>query len=136
MKKIGYLLVIAVLSGCVYPTMTVSSLAEQMQGVNQASMKKVGVKMPSGPSAEYMANTVDSLQCAEEKIANGPRLMMRITDKEDNQVTYYFDTVFLEDSILTGSTSRLEGFKTKVRLKSIEKIQFFDNRLDIKYLSK
>lgn len=133
------LLAAVILGGCTYSQVTVASLAQQMHDVNQGSMHKVSVKLPSGPSAEYMANTLDSITCdvnMVEKLANGPRLMMRITDKEDNRVTYYFDTVYLEDSVLTGSTSRLEGFTTKVRLSSIEKIEFLESPLDIKYIRK
>lgn len=63
-------------------------------------------------SNTYPANPIDTIHCVDEnnksiKLANSPSIEIRFTDKNDDRTIFYFDTIYLQDSLLVGAKSRL-----------------------------
>jgi len=79
---------------------------------------------------QYLANPIAKIQCTDKKgnpaeLDNGPAIEIRLTyGKENKRTVFYFDRVFVSDSIVTGVPSRfMPTMRNTIPLNEINKIE-------------
>lgn len=114
---------IAGLSGCATYTVTTQSLTAQFADV--------AIEKKEAPLLFYKAvygNQLTAIKCLDKK-GNEKTLPVtnhtgvRITKADNSKVTFYFDTMILQDSSITGSKSHFFKAPVKVYFNEITKIE-------------
>ncbi|MCC6286445.1 MAG: hypothetical protein IT249_01040 [Chitinophagaceae bacterium] len=111
------------LSGCATYSVTTQSLAGQFANV--------GIEKKEAPFFFYKAvygNQLTEIRCLDKK-GNEKTLPVtnhtgiRITKADNSKVTFYFDTLILQDSSITGSKSHFFKAPVKIYFNEITKIE-------------
>ena len=129
------------ITGCVTYYIPVQSFKEQFQGITESNLKPVKVQGPVGYITEYNANPIEKISCIDKKgnpyiLQNSPSIEVRFTDKNNKRTIYYFDRIFLKDTLIVGDISKfLPGFKT-LSINNIKLIEIQDGHKNFKYIDK
>jgi hypothetical protein len=140
MKKIILIFTVFLCTSCTTYIMPIESFEEQFQNVNESSRKEVKVRTPYyGISTKYLANTINNITCFDKNnnsiiLKNSPSIEIRITEKNEKKTIFYFDRVYLENSVVYGDKSRIPGFEKGIPLDSILKIEIQDGKKNFKYI--
>jgi len=138
-KVICLLILSLVLTGCATYYIPIKSFKQQFNGIDSASLKIVDAIGPIGNSFSYSANTIDTIYCVDDnnnpvKLLNSPSIEIRFTDKNDDRTIFYFDTVYLQDSLIIGSESRfLPWVWDAIPIDSVKLIEVQDGKKNFKY---
>lgn len=89
-------------------------------------MKEVMVKGPVGERTTYKTFPQDSVDCFDKKgnlirLEKTPSLEIRFTDINNKKTVFYFDRIFVTDSTVAGTYSRILGLNKTIPLKTIKK---------------
>lgn len=140
MPNLKYLLalIFILFSSCTTYYIPVESFKEQFDQVNYDNLKNVNTQYPSGLVFQNLANQLDSIICTDKngnvlKIKNKPSLEIRITDKNNKKTIFYFDTVYLSDSLVVGQRSRFIKMQKSIPLNDIVKIEIQDGHKKFNY---
>jgi len=134
-------LCILLITGCVTYYIPVQSFKEQFQGITESNLKTVKVQGPAGYISEYKANPIENISCIDSKgnpitLEASPSIEVRFTDKNNKRTIYYFDRLFLKDTLIIGDISRfLPGLKT-LFINDIKLIEIQDGHKNFKYIDK
>lgn len=111
------------LSGCATYTVTTQSLIAQFADV--------GIEKKEAPLLFYKAvygNQLTTIKCFDKK--GNEKILpvtnhtgVRITRADNSKVTFYFDTLMLQDSSITGSKSHFFKAPVKIYFNEITKIE-------------
>lgn len=129
------------ITGCVTYYIPVQSFQEQFQGINESNLRTVKVQGPGGYMTEYSANPIEKINCIDKNgnpitIQNSPSIEVRFTDKNNKKTIFYFDRIFLKDTLIVGDISRfLPGLKT-LSINDIKLIEVQDGHKKFKYIDK
>lgn len=140
MKKIILIFSVFLFTSCTTYLIPIESFEEQFQNVNESSREEVKVRTPYyGISTKYLANTINNITCFDKNnnsiiLKNSPSIQIRITEKNEKKTIFYFDRVYLENSIVYGDKSRIPGFEKGIPLDSILKIEIQDEKKNFKYI--
>ena len=67
---------------------------------------------------------------------NSPSIEVRFTDKNNKRTIFYFDRIFLKDTLIVGDISRfLSGLKT-LSINNIKLIEVQDGHKNFKYINR
>jgi hypothetical protein len=142
-KKLFFPVVITfcifVITGCVTYYIPVQSFKEQFQGITESNLKTVKVQGPVGYITEYKANPIEEISCIDKKgnpfiLKNSPSIEVRFTDNNNKRTIYYFDRIFLKDTLIVGDISRfLPGLKA-LSINDIKLIEIQDGHKNFKYI--
>lgn len=96
--------------------------------------------MPLYSSGPYRANGVREIVCTDKKgnthtLMNSPQIEMRITDTNGHKHYFYFDTVYLLDSVFVGSNSRIFNGHRRIHYANIKKVEVQNGRKAYYYSS-
>ncbi|MFV0419123.1 MAG: hypothetical protein ACK5KT_10385 [Dysgonomonas sp.] len=136
--KFALLTLTILLCSCSTYYIPVENFEYQLRNVNYASMKTVDIKGPYGDTYKDLANQLDSIICVDKnnnikKIKNKPSIEIRITDKNNKKTIFYFDTIYLSDSLVIGQQSRFISAQKSIPLKDIVKIEIQDGHKKFGY---
>jgi hypothetical protein len=140
MKKIILIISILLFTSCSTYLIPIENFEEQFQNINASSRKEVKVRTPYyGITTKYLANTINGISCVDKNnnsviLRNSPSIEIRIIEKNGKKTIFYFDRVYLENSIVYGDKSRIPGFEKGIPLDSILKIEIQDGKKNFKYL--
>jgi hypothetical protein len=140
MKKIILIISILLFTSCSTYLIPIENFEEQFQNINASSRKEVKVRTPYyGITIKYLANTINGISCVDKNnnsviLRNSPSIEIRIIEKNGKKTIFYFDRVYLENSIVYGDKSRILGFEKGIPLDSILKIEIQDGKRNFKYL--
>lgn len=89
-------------------------------------------------SIKYVANTIRKIEVVDKdgkklNIENSPSLEIRFTLENNKKITFYFDTIFLDHSILSGERSRFLGLRKEIQFDKIMKIEIQNGRKKFHY---
>ncbi|HEY9045642.1 MAG TPA: hypothetical protein VIN08_07085 [Ohtaekwangia sp.] len=131
-----------VLTSCTSYYLTTESLKSQFNGADSTDLIPVIVRGPVGEQYNYLANSISIIKCIDRngnaiQLENSPSIEMRVTEKNDKRTIFYFDRVFVNDSILYGVQSRfVSSIRRTIKLKDIKKIEIQDGKKNFDYISK
>lgn len=116
------------------------SFKEQFKDINSTSLKTVYVKGPIGGVAECLANPIEYIKCVDKdnnpfELKNSPSIEIRFTRNNNKKTIFYFDYVYLQDSMIIGSKSRFFNMKRSIPLNDIKKIEVQNGHKKFKYVT-
>lgn len=117
----------------------VDSFKQQFAGMQQSQMEKVTVQGPIGERTTYKTFPQDSVDCIDKngtriRLEKAPSLEIRFTDTNNKKTVFYFDRIFVTDTSVTGTYSRILGLTKNISLNSIKKIELQDGRKNYRYV--
>ncbi len=125
-----------------FKTYTISpeSLKAQLKDVKR---KDVEINNPFDnlDSVKYFANNIKKIEVVDKngkklRLENSPSLEIRFKLEDKKKFTLYFDTIFIENNILSGDRSRFLGLKKEIEFDKIVKIEIQDGRKNLSYKNK
>ena len=139
-KLLLFILVIIGLNSCKTYTIPVESFKDQFNGIDKESFKKVQLR--GTIYGFYMANPIEKIKCIDKngrtvELVNSPALEIRFTyGKKHKRAGFYFDTIYLADSMVIGQQSRLIPSLTKeIPINSITKIEIQNSGKNERYIN-
>jgi len=99
----------------------------------------VKTENPFGMVSEYKANPIDTIICFDKNnkkvlLRNSPSIEIKFITKNHHKKIFYFDRVFLNDTIVVGVMSRFINYKNGIPINDIIKIEVQDGRKNFKYV--
>jgi len=117
------------------------SFNEQFKDINSVELKTVYTKGPMGDIVTYKTYPIEYIKCVDKEnnpieLKNSPSIEVRITGKNNKKVYFYFDQMFVQDSILKGDGSRFIYYPKQIPIKDIKLIEIQDGHKNFKYIDK
>ena len=129
------------MTSCSSYLIPLDSFKKQFSKIDSASMNFVRVRGPYGETLNYLANPIRQIRCVDKngnalELRNGPSIEIRFTyGTKNNKAIYYFDRIYVNDSIVVGVQSRIiSSIRKTIPLKSITKIEVQDGKKKYYYL--
>ena len=99
------------------------------------------MKGPAGDVVKYLANPIEYIQCVDKdhnpfELKNSPSIEIRFTRNNNKKTIFYFDYVYLQDSMIIGDMSRFFYMKKSIPLNDVKKIEVQDGHKNIQYVEK
>ena len=119
----------------------VESFKEQFKGIDSTKLKIVNTRGPAGDVVEYPANPIDFIKCVDKEnnpfeLKNSPSIEIRFTEKSNKRTVYYFDRIFLQDSLIIGDMSRFIHYRKGISINNVKLIEVQDGHKNFKYVEK
>lgn len=129
------------LIGCKTYYIPVDSFNEQFKDIDSVELKTVNTKGPMGDIVSYKTYPIDYIKCVDKEnnpfeLKNSPSIEVRVTDKNNKRTYFYFDQMFVQDSILKGDGSRFIYYPNQIPIKDIKLIEVQDGHKNFKYVDK
>ena len=130
-----------VLNACKTYLIPVQSFKEQFNGIDSTKLRLVKTRGPAGDVAEYLANPIEYIKCVDKsdmplELKNSPSIEIRFTEKNNKRTIFYFDRVFLQDSLVFGEMSRFIRIRKGIPLSNVKLIEVQDGHKNFSYLEK
>ncbi len=128
------ILILLFLSSCATYTMTPGQLITQLKRASPDTVRvrsAYGTPILTNVDRDYKINGIGEIVCKDKDgreiiIQNNPNVECRITDKKKKRHIFYFDTINIEDSLITGYNSRILHTKKSVKITDIQKVEIQD----------
>lgn len=128
------------LSSCSTYLISMDSFKQQFNNVDSRAMKEVKATDHMGEIFAYPANPIRTIRCTDKsgqqkELENSPSIEIRFTYGENNKrAILYFDTIYLIDTLITGSQSRfIPSIRKEIPINQITKIEVQDGRKKFRY---
>jgi hypothetical protein len=107
--------------------------------MKESEMREVTVQGPIGEKVTYKTFPQDSVDCINKKgqwirLEKAPSLEIRFTDSNNKKTVFYFDRIFVTETSINGTYSRILGLKKAIPLNGIKKIEIQDGRKNYRYI--
>ncbi len=117
----------------------VQSFKEQFNGIDSTKLRLVNTRGPAGGVAAYFANPIDYIKCIDKnnmpfELKNSPSIEIRFTENTNKRTIFYFDRVFLQDSLVFGEMSRLIRVRKGIPLGNVKLIEVQDGHKNFRYV--
>ena len=123
---------------CTTYLIPMESFKHQFVGMKETDMKEVVVRGPLGEQTRYTTFPQDSVDCTKKgkwiRLAKTPSLEIRFTDDRNKKTIFYFDRIFVTDSTVSGTYSRILGLQKTIPLETIKKIEIQDGGKNYRYV--
>ena len=134
-------LIIFGLFSCKTYYIPIKSFKEQFSEIDSTKLKIVNTRGPAGDVAEYLANPIEYIKCVDKnnnpfELKNSPSIEIRFTLNNNKKTIFYFDYIYLQDSLVIGDRSRFFYMKKSIPLNDIKKIEVQDGHKNFKYIDK
>lgn len=134
-------LILIGLIGCKTYYIPVQSFKEQFKGINSENLRTVNTHGPAGDVVEYLANPIDYIKCVDKdnqlfELKNSPSIEIRFTENNNKRTIYYFDRVFLQDTLIIGDMSRFITYRKGISINNVKLIEVQDGHKNFKYVDK
>lgn len=140
--KTGFLFLIFLgLISCKTYYIPVESFKEQFNGIDSTKLKIVNTRGPAGDIAQYPANPIEYIKCVDKdnnpfELKNSPSIEIRFTEQNNKRTVYYFDRVFLQDTLIIGDISRFIHYRKEISINNVKLIEVQDGHKNFKYVEK
>lgn len=140
--KTGFLFLLFLgLIGCKTYYIPVESFKEQFNGIDSTKLKVVNTRGPAGDIAQYPANPIDYIKCVDKdnnsfELKKSPSIEIRFTELNNKRTVYYFDRVFLQDTLIIGDMSRFIHYRKGISINNVKQIEVQDGHKNFKYVEK
>jgi hypothetical protein len=119
----------------------VESFKEQFNGIDSTKLKIVNTRGPAGDIAQYPANPIEYIKCVDKdnnpfELKNSPSIEIRFTEQNNKRTVYYFDRVFLQDTLIIGDMSRFIHYRKGISINNVKLIEVQDGHKNFKYVEK
>jgi hypothetical protein len=119
----------------------IESFRSQFENINSSNLRLVNTRGPAGDIVEYPANPIDYIKCVDKDnipflLKNSPSIEIRFTDKNNKRTIFYFDRVFLQDTLIIGDMSRFINYKKGISINNIKLIEVQDGHKNFHYVEK
>ena len=136
-----FILFLVGLLSCETYYIPVESFKEQFKGIDSTKLRMVRTIGTIGAGDEYLANPIDSIQCIDKEnnsiaLKNGPSIEIRFTEKNNKRTVFYFDRVYLQDTLIIGYMSRIIPYSKVISINNIKSIEIQDGHKNIQYAEK
>lgn len=117
------------ISSCKIYYIPIDSFKQQLSGLDSSKFRTVTTVGPIGDRVTYKTYPIDYVKCIDRNgnqfvLQNSPALEIRFTDNQNKRITFYFDRIFVNGDVVTGSRSRIiSSIKSTVHLSDIKKIE-------------
>lgn len=130
-----------IISSCKTYYIPIESFMEQFKDINSVALKTVHTRGPMGDVVTYKTYPIDYIKCVDKKnnpfqLKNSPSIEVRVTDKNNRKTYFYFDQMFVQDSILKGDGSRFFHYPKKIPIKDIRLIEIQNGHKNFQYVDK
>ncbi|MDH3269312.1 MAG: hypothetical protein OEM46_10710 [Ignavibacteria bacterium] len=132
------------LFGCTTYFIPIESFKHQFNGIDSTKLRMVEINVPvviRGVTTNlYPANPIDTINCVDDnnkpiKLENSPSIEIRFTEKNDDRTIFYFDTIYLQDSLIVGAKSRLiPTLRDAIPINNVKLIEVQDGKKDFHYV--
>lgn len=117
----------------------VENFKEQFVGIDSTNLRIVKIRGPMGDIIEYQANPIDYIKCLDKnnnsiELKNSPSIEIRFTEKNNKRTIFYFDRVFLQDTLIFGDMSRFIILRKGISINNVKKIEVQDGHKNFKYI--
>ena len=146
MKCFTVLVLLTGLSGCATYFIPLESFKHQFNGIDSTHLRMVESNVPvllfGASSYSYFANPIDTIDCIDDnnkpiRLANSPSLEIRFTEDNDDRTIFYFDTIYLQDSMVVGAKSRfMPSLRDVIPINNVKLIEVQDGKKDFHYVKK
>ncbi|HNQ67366.1 MAG TPA: hypothetical protein PKN32_03225 [Bacteroidales bacterium] len=138
---ISVVIITMIISSCKTYYIPMESFNEQFKDINSVELKTVYTKGPMGDIVTYKTYPIEYIKCVDKEnnpieLKNSPSIEVRITGKNNKKVYFYFDQMFVQDSILKGDGSRFIYYPKQIPIKDIKLIEIQDGHKNFKYIDK
>lgn len=128
-----------VLNACKTYLIPVHSFKEQFNGIDSAKLRLVKTRGPAGDVVEYLANPVDYIKCVDKsdmpyELKISPSIEIRFTEKNNKRTIFYFDRVFMQDTLIIGEMSRFVRFRKGISINNVKLIEVQDGHKNFRYV--
>lgn len=119
----------------------IDSFKAQFSEMDSTKLRTVYAKGPAGDIVEYRSAPIDYIKCVDKKnnpveLKNGPSIEVRFTEKNKRKTIFYFDRIFLQDTLIIGDRSRILGLSKTISINNVELIEIQDGHKNYKYVDK
>lgn len=142
LQKAGFLFLLFLgLISCKTYYIPVESFKEQFNGIDSTKLKIVNTRGPAGDIAQYPANPIEYIKCVDKdnnpfELKNSPSIEIRFTEQNNKRTVYYFDRVFLQDTLIIGDMSRFIHYRKGISINNVKLIEVQDGHKNFKYVEK
>ena len=144
MRYISVVLLLFCFAGCATYYIPLESFKHQFSEIDTTKLRNVKINVPvivnSLATSIYPANPIDTIDCVDDnnkpiRLANSPSIEVRFTEKNDAHTIFYFDTIYLQDSLIVGAKSRfLPALRDAIPINSVKLIEVQDGKKDFHYI--
>jgi hypothetical protein len=132
------LLIFLCVSSCVTYQVPLESLKLQFTGIDSSKLVTITSITRQGDEYTFLINPIKVLKCLDNDnnpmiIRTNPRLMIIVTDKNNNKTKLGFDRVLLNNEYLYGQSLFMPEVIKAIPLEDIVKIQVRDERRKFEY---
>ena len=141
-KKIWiYLFVIFGLASCKTYYIPLDSFKEQIKDIDSVVLRTVYTRGPMGDVVEYKTYPIDNIKCVDKdnnpaELKNSPSIEIRFTEKNNKRTIFYFDQIYVQDSMIIGDGSRFMQYQKSIPIDSLKLIEVQDGKKNFKYVDK
>ena len=142
LQKAGFLFLLFLgFISCKTYYIPVESFKEQFNGIDSTKLKIVNTRGPAGDIAQYPANPIEYIKCVDKdnnpfELKNSPSIEIRFTEQNNKRTVYYFDRVFLQDTLIIGDMSRFIHYRKGISINNVKLIEVQDGHKNFKYVEK
>ena len=135
------IVIVIIISSCKTYYIPIESFNEQFKDIDSIELKTVNTRGPMGDVVTYKTYPIDYIKCVDKQnnpleLKNSPSIEVRVTDKNNKRIYFYFDQIFVQDSILKGNSTRFISYTKQIPIKDIKLIEIQDGRKNFKYVDK
>lgn len=136
---ISIMIITMIISSCKTYYIPIESFKEQFKDIDSVELKTVYTRGPMGDVATYKTYPIDYIKCIDKEnnpveLKNSPSIEVRVTDKNNKRTYFYFDQMYVQDSILKGEGSRFINYPKQIPIKDIKLIEIQDGHKNFKYV--
>ena len=117
----------------------IDSFKSQFKGIDSNNRRLVKTRGPAGDIAQYYANPIDYIKCIDKnnnphELKNSPSIEIRFTEYNNKKTVFYFDEVYLQDTLIVGERSRFISLKKTIPINNVKLIEVQDGKKNFKYV--
>ena len=148
MRFLIFIILLYGIVSCSTYTIPVQSFKQQFENIDTSNFRMVEINVPlaigytyTESKSVYPANPIDTIICFDDNkqinLANGPSIEIRFTDNNDESEIFYFDTIYLKDSLIIGAYSRyLPTLRDTININKVKLIEVQDGKKNFHYIEK
>jgi hypothetical protein len=120
-----------ILISCKTYYIPIESFKSQFKNETPITLKSTMTRGPWGGLHVYPANRIHYIKCQDKKgfpyiLENTPSIEIRFTDKNNKRTVFYFDGLYVSDSLIIGDRSRFISAEKAISINNIKLIEVQD----------
>ena len=136
-----FILIVLGFISCKTYNIPLDGFKTQFKGIDSTKLRIVHTRGPIGDIVDYLANPIDYIKCVDKdnnpfELKNSPSIEIRFTEKNNKRTIYYFDRIYLQDTLIVGDMSRFFSSRKGISINNIKLIEVQDGHKNFKYVDK